>query len=206
MFGKKKMEEADSMKALKGATLQNVLMGLLFVLLGVFLVLNPKGVARTICFSIGSVVLLIGVANLVIYFVSDVKHNLPKNKFIIGVILVILGLFFIIGYRAIMEIMSRIMGVMIIFNGVMKLQSALDAMKMKAKGWAVLLLISVVTLLIGAAFLIFSFGSAKLVLRIVGLLLIAIGVSDLVSVLYIRKRLGEYLQDRDALIQDAKEI
>ena len=206
MFGKKKMEEADSMKALKGATLQNVLMGLLFVLLGVFLVLNPKGVARTICFSIGSVVLLIGVANLVIYFVSDVKHNLPKNKFIIGVILVILGLFFIIGYRAIMEIMSRIMGVMIIFNGVMKLQSALDAMKMKTKGWAVLLLISVVTLLIGAAFLIFSFGSAKLVLRIVGLLLIAIGVSDLVSVLYIRKRLGEYLQDRDALIQDAKEI
>lgn len=206
MFGKKKMEEADSMKALKGATLQNVLMGVLFILLGVFLVLNPKGVARTICFSIGAVILTIGVVNLIIYFVSDVKHNLPKNKFIIGVVLVILGLFFIIGYRAIMEIMSRIMGVMIIFNGVMKLQSALDAMKMKAKGWVYFLLISVVTLLIGAIFLIHSFGSAKLVLRIVGLVLIAIGVTDLISVLYIRKRLGEYLQDKEALIQDAKEL
>lgn len=206
MFGKKKSESADSLKELKGATLQNVLMGTLFVLLGVLLVLNPKGVVETLCFSVGSVILLIGAVNLIIYFVSDVKNNLPKNKFIIGIVLIILGLFFIVGYKTIMKIMSRIIGVLIIFNGVMKLQSALNAMKMKAKGWAYLALISVVTILIGAVFLLHFFGTAKIVLRIVGLFLILIGMMDMVNVVYIRKRLGDYLKDMEALTQEAKEL
>lgn len=203
MFGNKKNSEI--LKELRGATWQSVLIGILFVLFGVTLLLNPEGLTRAVCYTVGIIFMAAGIVQLIIYFMSNVEKNMQSNRFIVGIILIAIGIFFIAGYRLIMSIIPFVMGILILFNGVMKLQTALDAMKMKANRWGFLLVIAIITIILGLFVAFNPFKAAKTVLRLVGACMIFSGVTDLVNVIYISRGLKNYIKDMEALVQDPKD-
>ncbi len=206
MFGKKKREsEIQSLNQLKGFTWQSVLMGILFVLIGVVLVFNPEGVARTICFTIGAIIAAVGVINIILYFATDFKNNIQQNKLVIGILLSVLGLFFIVGYRIIMSVIPFVMGILIIFNGIVKLQTALNLVKIKAGSWGLSLAIAIITILLGVGIVLNSFGAAKTILRVIGFCLIFSGITDIINVVYLGKKTRNYFKDMEALNQDLKD-
>lgn len=203
MFGKKKQnEELDELKQLKGLKWQSILMGLLFVLVGMVLILNPESVARTICFTVGSIIMIVGIIDIIVYFLTDFKNNMQQNKLVLGILLLVVGIFFIAGYKIIVSIIPLVMGILILFNGVMKLQTALNAAKMKSNGWGYLLGIAIVVIILGAVIIFNPFGTAAMVLRVAGVCLVFSGVMDIINMVYMSRKMSDYIKDMEALNQD----
>lgn len=208
MFGskeRKRREEMDRLSELKGFKFQSVLTAILFVLMGAVLAVNPVGTTRTICFTIGYIIIAISIVYIIGYFISDFKNNLQKNKLVIGIILLIIGLFFILGYRIIMSIIPTVLGVMIFLSGLTKLQTAFNARKINNEGTGWIMGIAVLNIVLGLFVVLNPFGTGKFLLRIIGICLVFSGITDLMNLLYINRKLSNYIKDMKALEQEPKD-
>ena len=201
----KKKKQSEAIKQLKGATWQSVVTGILFILLGVVLLINPEKVTRTIFHTIGTLLIVFGLIQLLMYFLSHVERRLKKNRFIIGSCIIIAGMFFIFGYSLIKNIVPYIMGGFIFVNGIIKLQTAMNVMKLKGNKGGMLVLIAILTILLGIAILIMANKITNLILRIVGAAMIFTGVTEMVNMFYMSRGLKNYLEDMEALVQDPKD-
>ena len=204
MFGKKKMDRS-SLKALRGATWQSVLMGLIFVACGVLLLTNPEGFIRSIFYIMGALFIVTGIIQIVLYLLSGVEKSLQQRRVFTGAVLIIIGIFLNVGYRLILSVIPFVLGLVILFNGVMKLQTAMDAMKMKSPKYGLLLGVAILTVMLGIFISFNPFKTAKTVLRVIGACMIFSGVTDLFNVLYVSRGLRNYLKDMEALTQDPKD-
>ena len=198
---KKIKEEIDELKELKGIKLQSVLIAIVFILLGTVLVINPLGTTRTICYSIGSIILGAGIVFIIIYLVSDYKDNIKKNKLVIGIVLAIIGILFFVLYRLVVSVIPTVIGVLIFINGLTKLQTALDARRINKDKSLWMIIMAVVVILVGAFAIINPFGVSGLVLRVLGIILMISGITDLVSFIILNKKIKDHIKDMEALEQ-----
>lgn len=198
---KKIKEEIDELKELKGIKVQSVLIAILFILLGSVLVVNPLGTTKTICYTIGSIILGAGIIFIIIYLVSDYKDNLKKNKLVIGIVLAIIGILFFVLYSVIVSVIPTIIGILIFINGLTKLQTAFDARRINKENSSWMLIVAAVVILIGAFAVFNPFKASGLVLRILGICLIISGITDLVSYMALNKKIKNHIKDMKALDQ-----
>lgn len=200
-MGKRK-KEMDALEELKGLEWRSMLSGVLFVLLGIVLVMNPRQTVKNICYAIGAVLMIVGIINLLIYFVSDYKKNMQRNKMVIGIISMVAGVFFIVLYRVVMSLFPLVMGILIFVSGLSKLQAAFNIKKMQTNGWKGMLLIAVINTLLGVFIIINPIGAASTVLRIIGVCLIFSGAVDLFNMIYTSRKVRNHIKDMKALEQD----
>ena len=97
------------------------------------------------------------------------------------------------------------MGGFIFVNGIIKLQTAMNVMKLKGNKGGMLVLIAILTILLGIAILIMANTITNLILRIVGAAMIFTGVTEMVNMFYMSRGLKNYLEDMEALVQDPKD-
>lgn len=198
---KKRKEEINELKELKGIKMQSVLIAILFILLGSVLVINPLGTTRTICYTIGSIILGAGIIFIIIYLVSDFKYNLKKNKLVIGIVLAIVGILFFVLYSIIVSVIPTVIGVLIFINGLTKLQTALDARRINKDNSSWMIIVAAVVILVGALAIFNPFGVSGFILRILGIFLIISGITDLVNFSILNKKIKNHIKDMEALNQ-----
>lgn len=209
MFGNKKkekqMQEIDKLKELKSFTWQSVLTSLLFIIIGAILVIEKDAFVKKACFTIGGILILIGIVFIVIYAVSDVKKTMNNNKLTVGIALVIAGLVVIIGYSLVKLVVPIVLGVLIIINGFSKLQVAINSRKMDKEKSKVVLIVAILNILLGVFAICCTWMIVKFIFVIIGLILIFSGITDIINVFYMGKQIKNYIKDQEALIQDPKD-
>ena len=203
MFGKR---ENDGEKKLKTITFHSLISAILLIVVGLLLLINPVGSISTMCVTIGMILGAIGAVELLIYFVSDMKKNNGNNKLVFGIFFVVAGLFIMIGYRIVMQIVPLVLGLFIVVDGIMKLQTAVNAMKMNTEGKFAVLAIALITTVVGFVICFNAFDTAKILLRIIGAVMIFSGITDVMNIIYISRKLKNYVDDMKALNQDPKDI
>lgn len=175
----------------------------LYMVLGLILVIFPATTARTVCYLISGIAIVIGIVNLVVYFTRNITRNYYRNDFVMGLMLIILGIFVIYKVSLVIELVSFILGLCIIVSGLFKLQGALDVQRMG--GNAVLILgVAVVNVVIGILMVLNPFESALLLYRLLGAGLLFSGLTDMASTLYLSKKMHSYvkkLSDADEAIK-----
>lgn len=190
------------MKELKGIKWEAVFTEILVILLGIILLFNPAATTRTICYIIGMIIMAVGVVKLMSYFLMNFEKNWQRNGFVTGIILIIIGIFFMINVKIIMSIIPFIMGIFVILSGLRKLQTVFELRRIKSDKWLGMLIIAVINTALGILLLSNLIHAAKLMIRIVGACMIYSGVTDLVNVIYMSKRMSDYIKDMQALEQD----
>lgn len=170
-----------------------ILSAVMYVALGVILLVFPATTARTICYLIAGIAIVIGVVNLVVYFTRNITRNYYRNDFVAGFLLMVLGIFVIYKVDLVISLVPFIIGLCIIVSGLFKLQGALDAQRMG--GNAVLLLgLAVVNVVIGILMVINPFDSAMLLYRLLGAGLLFSGLTDLAATLYLSGKMHGYMR------------
>lgn len=165
----------------------------LYMVLGLILVIFPATTARTVCYLISGIAIVIGIVNLVVYFTRNITRNYYRNDFVMGLMLIILGIFVIYKVSLVIELVSFILGLCIIVSGLFKLQGALDVQRMG--GNAVLILgVAVVNVVIGILMVLNPFESALLLYRLLGAGLLFSGLTDMASTLYLSKKMHSYVK------------
>ena len=162
----------------------NLLLSALWLLCGLALLLWPRISSEIICYVLGVLCLICGVGKLLGYFSKDLYRLAFQFDLALGILCLVLGLLLIFFSGAILSLLPAIVGIYTVVSGVFKLQTAFEAKHFGLSKWWGMLLISLVTIALGVVLLLRPFSSAMLLIRFMGLAILADGIQDLTTTAY----------------------
>lgn len=119
------------MKVFKRIKWSYVVLSAMFLLLGIYLVVNPETSLVMICRILGAAMAVFGVMKIVLYFIREVEGVAIRFDFAVGLFCIILGALML--WRApATDILSVVIGLLVLVDSVFKLQVAVDSRRMGA--------------------------------------------------------------------------
>lgn len=156
-----------------------LLSALIYTVLGVVLLVWPELSTNVLCTALGLVLLVSGISDI-LEFVFQRDGSLYYNLQLgLGVILCAVGGWLLLRPTLIAVIIPRIIGVLVCFHGFKDFGDALTLRKNKSPQATAALLLGIITILLGVVLVVNPFSAFTTVVRIIGLILIYDGVSDL---------------------------
>ena len=160
------------------------------IVVGLILVLFPGQAMLSVCYVIGGIATAMGVIRMVEYFKRD--HTYPfffQTDLILAMLTLGLGLFAITNPRTMMSLIPAVFGVLLIGCGVGNILRAVDAKKAGFAAWGALLAMAILTVALGWVILSNPFETLEIAVIVIGAGLIYEGVTDLLTVLLVGKRI-----------------
>ena len=115
------MKEIIKKKEIKG-----IFISILLIVLGIFLIMKPDEILKTLIQIMGIILLLCGVIDFMGYFKMSDEEKLFNYGIMKGVLELCIGILFIFKFEALVDIFSIIIGLIIIFINLFKLQLSLN--------------------------------------------------------------------------------
>lgn len=175
------------------------------LVLGIFLIVSPV-VTQIISIVIGAILAGVGVFNIISYLMS---RNAPfRQGLFAGVILTAVGIAFIAQADKLAGVISIILGVFTVFEGLSCCRRAFLMKQLGFGKWLVPFLISLAACIVGLFMLIYPDIFGKLLEIIAGVLLIlesAMGFWTIFGIMYLRKKVREVFNDRNAIVEVTKD-
>lgn len=154
---------------------------LILIALGIYMVLSPGAALANIIKIIGIALIVAGAVTVLLYVFNKDSQSRSFTSLATGIILVIAGIVFLVEPGAIEKIFPTVVGILVIVNGILNLIASLKAKKAGAPVWLVGLILSVLTVALGILILTQPLFLMNQIVRIVGIVLIIMGVSSLLA-------------------------
>lgn len=161
-----------------------MLLSIAYIIIGMMLLIMPQTSLLWICYAFGAVVLVTGIVCLIQY--ARIRGTGFTAPFMLvgGVITAGLGIFTLAKPQVVASFLPIVFGIFILVDGLSRVGTAIDLAKRKGQKWWVLLLLSVVSVALGALLVLHPFDAAVSVVMVCGILLIVEGALNLGCVLY----------------------
>lgn len=202
--------EYGVMKLLKELKWKSIMYAVLYILMGIVLLLFPETTKAILCYAVGGASVAVGVVTVCIYMFRDAAKNTYRNDFVIGLAAILIGIFLIVKVDLVMVLIPFLLGIAVMVSGFMKLQDCIDVRRMGYGNGLVLFLLSLISIVHGIILMVNPFHASIVLMRLVGAGLLFCGVSDLVSTIYMSRKIKAYMESTgafgDVLDLDAKEI
>ena len=169
-----------------------LIMSVFMILAGVFLAFYPEATASLVCNLVGSIIIIVGIANIIHYFMMDVQVAFYRNDFIYGLLAFILGVIIIWRKEFFINLIPVIMGIIILGSGISKLQDGIDTARLGHPQGKISILLSSISIIAGIFVMIYKFVSLRSMFIIIGICLIYCGLSDLFNTIYLSTRIVEF--------------
>ena len=170
-------------KKIKGIRNEMIGLSIVLMLAGIFMILFPNTSGNIICRGVGAVL-------LVAYFRNN--EILGSFGLVQGVALAGFGLYILIRPGIIEVFLTTVFAIIIIVDGILKLQYALDFRKLDAGGWWIEAVCAAVMIILGIVVLFNPFATVAAVMLFIGVVFVFEGAWDLASILYISKIAKEF--------------
>lgn len=160
------------------------------IVLGLVLVLFPGLIARLAGYLLGAAAIAFGVYSLTCYFKQQrLMPEFFRAELLGGFLAVALGLYIILHVDTVVSLLPFLAGAALLANGVVSLQRTLTARRSGYKGWEVLLVMTIVTLVFGLLLMVNPFKAIETIVIIIGIALLYEGLSDVVAMLMTGKKI-----------------
>lgn len=170
-------------KEKKGTILRSIIL----IVGGITLLLYPEMATNTLAYCIALVFIVMGVIN-VIGFIKNAKGTGEGYSYglVVGVMLIV---FAALISRILISLIPIILGFIVLFSGLMKLQQVFLLTNNKVDGWIPIAVMAGINIVVGCLAVFNPFDTVNLLLRIVGAGLLFGGVTDLISSGYVSKKI-----------------
>ena len=172
-------------KFLKRSNWTDIVISIVFVLLGILLVVKPNETIAAISTLLGILFITIGVLKLIQYFTSDTKDD---YLLAIALISVVFGVIVMFGSIAILSLFRIILGLWIIAAGIMDLQTTLIWKEVKSPYWTLTLVLSMLMIIAGIVLLI----NAEILYTTIGIITIVYATLDIIDRIIFMKKIENY--------------
>ena len=169
----------------------SLITSIVFVVIGLFLFIKPDVTISIISYTIGGILLLVGLINIYKYFTSESKYNMFSFELAYGVLLAIAGLFLIIDTSIFAKIINIILGIWIIVNSITKFQYGFVLRSAKNGDWKYTMLVSLLTFAWGIVLLLNPLEGALKITQTIGIFIIIYAVLDIIDNFIIRKNVDD---------------
>lgn len=168
----------------------SLLMSLIEIVIGILLLINPVGFTSGIIITLGIVLTVMGIGQIIGYFRSEPEEAASGGKLTKGILFIVFGLFcaFKSGwFIATFPVITILYGALILVAGVSKLQEAVDMVRVKQNYWFVALISALLTLLFAVLIIFNPFASTAILWTFIGVTLIVEAVMDIVTFIFAKK-------------------
>jgi len=162
-----------------------ILVSVALIVIGVYLIIEPVGAQIVICRIIGALLLIWGILRLYSYFKADKTEVFASFGLVQGLTLAFFGLFFIINPIEISGFFAIIMSIIVLINGILMLQYAIELKRLNSSAWWIEILSGLLMTIMGIIALVNPFATASTLMIFLGVVIIYGGIVNLVSVLRI---------------------
>lgn len=185
-------------KKVKSVSKDMVLINIAIILLGLFLVIRPGQAREIICVIIGAVMSCWGGFKLFQYFMTKKSSDVSVLPLLGGCILLAIGISVIVAPGLLAGMITAAFAVILFFGAVFKLQYGIAFMQNNSKLWWVQTVGAILMIITSVIAFINPFGGAgNIIMMFIGFALMADGIWDLLSILYINKFLKKTVEDAE---------
>ena len=184
-----------------------LLSSLLYIIVGGERLKLPCQSLRTVCYFFGAVTLLYGLIRIILYFVQKKDGFLFHANIVVGIVLSGIGIFLLLTPEVVISIIPFIIGFFILFHSIVKIQSALELRRVHYEKWWGMLLLSVVTALLGGFVIYNPFKTVSMMVRAIGIVLMADGAMSLVSIFFTAhtvKKMTKIVDEATGTVEEAE--
>ena len=152
--------------------------------LGILLMVFPRISAAALCYILGTILIVYGAVKIVGYFSKDLYRLAFQYDLAFGILLVVIGLLLLFDFVGVITFMFLVFGVLILADGLFKIQMSLDARSFGIRKWWVILFSALLAGVLGLILIFHPVESAGAFMALFGLALLAEGVLGICVALY----------------------
>lgn len=167
---------------------------ILFLAFGIFLFVKPKMANSIIGYIVGAIVLISGLSSIVNYFVSKEDFKYMNMELIYGIITSLMGILVIFNPLSITGIITFGVGIWMIINGALKVNTALVLKKYKEETWPIIITIGILILFSGILLIFNPFKGTMVVTQVLGIFVIVYAILDSMHWLLVKKSSKEIIE------------
>lgn len=181
---------------LKEVKWSNILISIIYIVIGILLIAFPKVSGDVITSIIGIGFLALGAVAVVNYFLIPVKDAFYRNDFVYGVIAIVFGLIIITKQNLIADLIPVILGLVITASGVRKVQQAIVAKRINYSQSAFYFVMGIISIILGVVIMFWLSGQTakNIVFIVIGAGLVYDGVSDLIATLFLANKFSNFMK------------
>lgn len=182
---------------IKKKEIKGILGSLLLIVLSVFLMLKPIEIIGTLIKVIGMILLICGVFDFTNYFVNKKEESLFDYGLVKGIIEITIGVLFIFKYDLLINLFPCILGLIIVFINIFKLQTAISLKEFESN-YMTGVIISSLSIILGLVIVINPFETIEVVIIVSGAVLL---ISELSNIIYSVSVL-KFFRKTDKVVKD----
>lgn len=176
------------------------------LIIGILLILQSEITIITISYIIGALLIALG-AIAIIKFIKNINNIAREDLDIVyGTVTIILGVIVIYNPEAIASIIPIIIGIGIVISSATKLQYAIELKDNLNGQWKTTLIFSIVSAICGVVLICNPFKGAVIIMQIIGGVIVAYSILDIISTITIKKNVSAIHQAIDGTINDAEVV
>ena len=173
---------------------------LIEIVIGILLFINPIGFTSGILLVVGIVLALFGIVTGIEYFKLDAREAAARQLLKRGMITALIGGLCIYARAwldTILPIITIAYGVIILVTGLGKVQTLVDALRMKEKRWVITLISAVISLVLAFIILSRPFASTEVLWMFIAISLIVDAAIDIFAIIFSPKaKDSDYYEDK----------
>ena len=136
---------------------------------GFLLLVWSNTTLELICKIVGIVFLICGMIKILGYFAKDRFQLAFQFDLGLGIVSMLVGLVMLVRTNHLIEVVSIFVGIMILTDAALKIQTALDAKHFGIQRWWIILMISLVVTIVGILLITMAWRTTELVTRLIGI-------------------------------------
>ena len=149
----------------------SLIVSALMFLLALFLIFRPLESLNTFIMLFAIIILVNGIIKLVQYFRTDAQMRMMNFGLAEGILSILAALIIIISSNALIAFLPIMFSIWIIVQSIITIQLSMGLKLSETKGWWVVLILSIITLILGVIIMFNPFASMAATTTVVGIIL-----------------------------------
>lgn len=159
------------------------------IVLGMIFIIFPEASTVSISLVVAAALCIWGAARLIGYFRTSRFSIFGSYGLVQGSILMLCGIGIFIKPEILSGVIMTVVGIVLIADGILKIQYAIDLLRIRGELWWVIALAALLMIGAGVVVVLDPFKGAAALMVFTGIFLVVNGACDLASVVYISKKL-----------------
>lgn len=170
-------------KFLKKTGWTSIITSVITAIVGVVIISNPAVTMQIVAYVLGIVFIAIGAIKLIDYFVTKGAYDFYNYEMIYGIMAIIIGIITIAYSSTIGTIFRIIIGIWIVYSGIMRLGLVTKLKKLQINEWKYALVIAILILICG----IYVLAKAETLGIAIGIAILIYSIMDIIEgVIFLR--------------------
>ncbi len=161
----------------------SIITSVVTAIIGLMLIGNPNAIMHIVAYVLGTIFIVFGIVKLISYFVAKGTYDFYNYEMIFGILAIIIGVVTIAYRETIATIFRIIIGIWILYSGLMRLGLVTKLKSLQVNEWKWALVVAIFILLCGI-FVIFNHAAIGVA---IGVAILIYSIMDIIEgVIFLR--------------------